>query len=316
MREILFTLALFLILGLSYNGWGIVLATILGVGKKIPGNLTMSIWMGWAFTLFLSQVLNFVLPITAYVTIPLFLVGAILSIPPLLNWLKYFLNRSRRVTYIQAITIFVVTFLFLSIAAWVASRAMLAPTNGDLGLYHLTSIRWINSYPIVPGLGNLHSRLAYNQSFFVYVAALNFYPFFGYGRSVANSFLFLVLIGTEFISLHSKFSNRSLLTKHPFHYVPDLFIIPVIVFLAIESNGLTSPTPDLACTILQLAIFIELSHGISQWLEGRRDQNYRAFVITILAATAVTVKLSNLVFSSFSIGIVLLYIWQTTHPRI
>jgi len=58
-------------------------------------------------------------------------------------------------------------------------------------------------YPYRSGLGNLHGRLAFNQSFFVYVAALNFYPFFGYGRSIANSFPIIVLILGNNISLRS-----------------------------------------------------------------------------------------------------------------
>jgi hypothetical protein len=69
---------------------------------------------------------------------------------------------------------------------------MLAPDNYDSGLYHLQSIRWDNTYPIVPGLGNLHERLAFNQSFFEFVAALNFQPYFGHGSALANSFLYLL----------------------------------------------------------------------------------------------------------------------------
>ena len=36
----------------------------------------------------------------------------------------------------------------------------------DTSLYHAQSIRWIEEYGIVPGLGNLHSRLAYNSASF------------------------------------------------------------------------------------------------------------------------------------------------------
>ena len=315
MVEILFELAIFFILGLSYYGWSRVLATILRVNKVASDNLGLSIWLGWAFTLLLFQVFNFVFPITAYVAIPIFLLGTIISIPILVFWLRYILERHVHFnsTYI---TIPFISFCFLILAAWIASKAMLPPTNYDSGLYHLTAIRWINSYPIMPGLGNLHSRLAYNQSFFTYVAALNLYPFFGNGRSIANSFLFIILLGTVFISLYSKFSKRGVFTKHPFNYAPDLFIIPVIAFLAIEPNGLSSPTPDLASTILQIVIFLELSHCISDWREGLKDQNYRAFVIVILAATSITIKLSNLVFALCSIGIVLVYIWKTAPLQI
>lgn len=36
----------------------------------------------------------------------------------------------------------------------------------DSDLYHAQSIRWIEEYGVVPGLGNLHERFAYNSSFF------------------------------------------------------------------------------------------------------------------------------------------------------
>ena len=36
----------------------------------------------------------------------------------------------------------------------------------DTGLYHAQSIRWIEEIGVVPGLGNLHNRLAYNSAAF------------------------------------------------------------------------------------------------------------------------------------------------------
>ena len=51
----------------------------------------------------------------------------------------------------------------------------------DTGLYHAQSIRWIEEYGIVPGLGNLHSRLAYNSASFC-LSALYSMAFLG-GRS-------------------------------------------------------------------------------------------------------------------------------------
>ena len=51
----------------------------------------------------------------------------------------------------------------------------------DTGLYHAQSIRWIEEYGVVPGLGNLHSRLAYNSASFC-LSALYSFAFLG-GRS-------------------------------------------------------------------------------------------------------------------------------------
>lgn len=36
--------------------------------------------------------------------------------------------------------------------------------NPDTGIYHAQAIRWIETYPAVAGLGNLHSHLAFNSN--------------------------------------------------------------------------------------------------------------------------------------------------------
>lgn len=54
-------------------------------------------------------------------------------------------------------------FVILLLSAYGTSRGII---HYDTGLYHAQSIRWIEEYGAVPGLGNLHSRLAYNSSSF------------------------------------------------------------------------------------------------------------------------------------------------------
>jgi hypothetical protein len=305
-------LVIFLLLGAAYLGWGRALSIVLGIVGQTPDNIVMSVWLGWAFTLLIFQVLHFFLPITAYVVIPIFVLGLIFSIPQIINAFRSFPRRRS-----TRIMIIVTGLLGCGAAVWVVSRAMLAPTNYDSGLYHFNTIRWINTYPLVPGLGILHGRLAFNQSFFVYVATLNFYPFFGYGRSLANSFLLLLLVATLLPSLLSVVSQPALLVKrHIFLYASDLFILPIIVYLALFSDGLASPTPDLASTLLQLAMFVMLADGIAEWLEGQREQDFRVMVLVVLAVTAVTIKLSNLAFSAVIIGIGLAYTWRAARPPI
>jgi len=46
--------------------------------------------------------------------------------------------------------------------------------NPDTGIYHAQAIRWIETYPVVPGLGNLHTRFAYNSSWLVANALFSF----------------------------------------------------------------------------------------------------------------------------------------------
>lgn len=64
--------------------------------------------------------------------------------------------------------------LFL-LFAYGTSRGMI---HYDTSLYHAQSIRWIEEYGVVKGLGNLHGRLAYNSSSFA-LSALYSMAFLG-----------------------------------------------------------------------------------------------------------------------------------------
>lgn len=306
------TLMIYLIMGVSFFGWGRVATYVLGVSKQTNRSDITLIWLGWAFTLFIFQLLHFFFPLTVYVAAPIFIIGFACSIPQIVNAFRRFPQKYSNLMRTVGILI-----ILLAVACWIASRSMLSPTCYDSGLYHFNAIRWINSFPIVPGLGNLHGRLAFNQSFYTYVAALNFYPFFGHGYSVANSFLLLLAIATFVSYLRPILKKPSLLAEsHPFQYASVLFSFPILGYLALSSNGVMSPSPDLTSTLLQLIMIVMLANGIAEWINGQRDQNYRAMVLVVLSATAITIKLSNLAFSAVIFGFALVYTWQTSRPHI
>lgn len=71
--------------------------------------------------------------------------------------------------------VFGAVLVLFFIFAYGASRGMI---HYDTGLYHAQSIRWIEEYGAVRGLGNLHCRLAYNSSSFA-LSALYSMAFLG-----------------------------------------------------------------------------------------------------------------------------------------
>jgi hypothetical protein len=306
------TLSLYLFLGLSYFGWGQVVINVLKVKKQtIHPEITL-IWIGWAITLLLFQILHFLFPLTAYVVVPVFVIGVIFSYNPIVNILRLWLQK-------PAIELKIVGILFISLAfvVWIASRSMLSPGDYDSGLYHFNSIRWINSYPIIPGLGNLHGRLAYNQSFYTYVAALNFYPLFHNGRSIANSFLFLLTFATLIGYLKPVLKQPSeLINSHPFIFLPSLFALPVLGYLALTSSGFASPNPDLTSSILQITMFVMFARSIAEWLDLQHLHNYSALLLAVLAATSITIKLSNLMYAGVILAFILIYAWKSSHKHV
>lgn len=83
-----------------------------------------------------------------------------------------------------------VVLILVLIWAYCASRGYM---HYDSDLYHAQSIRWIEEYGVVPGLGNIHVRFAYNSSFFA-LSALYSMKFLG-GQSLhaVNGFFALLL---------------------------------------------------------------------------------------------------------------------------
>ena len=308
------TILIYIALAVSYFGWGTTTTRLLDLKSQKQYIVTSYIWIGWAFTLFIFQLIHFIFPLKGLIIIPVIIIGFAFAIPNIVTSYRRRFNQSIRLSRSKLLFIVAVG---LTLSGWIASRAMLPPNAYDSGLYHLNAVRWINSYPIIPGLGNLHGRLAFNQTFFIYVAALNFYPLFGNGRSIANSFLFLLTIATAFDLLRPVFKKPSiLLSSHPFHYTSIIFIFPILAYLAFTSKGITSPSPDLTSSLLQISMFMVFVNGIGHLISGQHEQDHAAMLLIILATTAVTIKLSNLAFSAVIIGFVLAYARKTSRRRI
>ena len=98
--------------------------------------------------------------------------------------------------------------MLLVTAAWLSNHTVMQPYVRDSGLYHLTAIRWCAEYPVVPGLGNLHGRLAFNNSFFLYAAMLDVGPFIGKSHQLASGLLMLFAVTGFLHHFLSVISNR------------------------------------------------------------------------------------------------------------
>ncbi|MCW5200371.1 hypothetical protein VU07_00935 [Desulfobulbus sp. F4] len=280
---------------ISFAGYGSAAYLVIHDRYKEEKNDHVSslVWTGFCCFIFILSVIHLFFPLDLYIVVPVLAFGIILSTIFFINNFHYCLQ----VVSAVPIWLLVVFFLVLSlISTWLALRAMLPPTNYDSGLYHFNSIRWINSFPIIYGIGNLHGRLSFNQSFFIYASAVNFYPFFNHGRSIANSFLVLLSLATmlEFIICDNgknKFKSLNLILS--------LFLIPVIAYLSLKSNGMQSPSPDLASSIIQIILYIYFV----EFVNTEKNMTRNIYLLSFLTATAVTIKLSNLFFC-ISIGLV------------
>lgn len=158
-------------------------------------------------------------------------------------------SRGRKIFYI---------FLFL-LFAYGTSRGII---HYDTGLYHAQSIRWIEEYGVVKGLGNLHCRLAYNSSAFCLSALYSFSFLGGQSYHCAAGFFALFLAGTC-SEIAAAWKRKRLL-------LADIARIMGIYYLLIIFDEMISPASDyfMVLTVFYIVIrYLELAEqGEKEWM--------------------------------------------------
>ena len=322
------------------SGWILTFCVLAGLGhvvrkafgiKQAPAGRSVmangwfsAFWIGYVVVIAVLEGWHLWLPIDWRVCLGLAVVGlfgfarALItdwSVAELRRWPRQ-LRWENRGYWLQIV---VQVVALIPIVMWIASRALNTQVDFDTAMYHLSTIHWLNAYPVVPGIGNLHYRLAFNQSFFMFVAALNIYPFFGQGMHLGNSLLMIVLLGqvlnsTVAICFGSRSENREL----PYGLF-SAFMLPVLLYRAVyqyDSANMSSPSPDLSIFIFQIVVTL----AFTRWLFVRHlpenERKFLLFFVIALSAAGVTSKLS---FAAFGASIVLLmlaiWLWQVRRAQ-
>lgn len=172
-----------------------------------------------------------------------------------------------------------------------------APAFPDTGSYHAQFIQWLQQYRIVPGLGNLHGRLAFNSHAHLLAA---FFSFPGTLPSPLHQAFgsFLFLLGSCF-ALRKMFNYLE--QEHRFTIFYGGFL--VLLFSCFRP-WLSSPMPDSA-----VAIFTFFLNAL--FLEKIRDNaiqkpGLETGLMVLLLATLISFKLSAV----FLVSLLALQLWH------
>jgi hypothetical protein len=284
------------------GGIGLMCRQAFGVKVIDSDGLLASFWMGMGFTIVFLQVWHFLLPIQWHALVVMCVVGmaGLYWSTDLRVWLARTSWRKHRA---------LITTLALA-GLWVANRAMGPGSAYDTGMYHLPAIDWTKSFPIVPGLGNLHGRLAFNSSSLLYAATLDVGPWSGRSHHIVNGlFLFALLIQIVFRIYQLPCSRES----RRAHCIFDIaFLTPTLMPIQ-SSFFISSLTTDVPTAIV---LFVATSMLFAQLVSAakHRAENERAYnlvVLTTMLGVAVTLKLSAAVFSVVAWSLAV--IWWLRH---
>lgn len=167
-------------------------------------------------------------------------------------------------------------FLFL-LFAYGTSRGII---HYDTGLYHGQSIRWIEEYGVVKGLGNLHCRLAYNSSAFS-LSALFSFSFLGIQSYHCMAGLFALLLAKVCAEIAYAWKRGRLILS-------DFARIACIYYLLIIYDEMVSPASDyfMVLTIFYIVIrYLDL-------LEREEESWVPYGLLCLLGVYAMSLKLS------------------------
>ncbi|MBO5057772.1 MAG: hypothetical protein J6C64_15645 [Lachnospiraceae bacterium] len=151
----------------------------------------------------------------------------------------------------------------------------------DTGLYHAQSIRWIEEYGVVPGLGNLHSRLAYNSSSFCLSALYSFAFLGGQSYHCCAGFMAFLL---SLVCAEGILDRKS---KRP--QLSDFVRVMAVYYLLIIFDEMVSPASDY---FMVLSVF----YIIIRWLDllEWKESTYLPYgLLCLFGVFTVTVKLSG-----------------------
>lgn len=152
----------------------------------------------------------------------------------------------------------------------------------DTDLYHAQSIRWIEEYGVVKGLGNLHSRFAYNSSVFAVSALYSMKFICGRSLHAVNGFLAFVL-SIGLLDLGKCFQRRKMLLS-------DFARVGAVYYLTLIWDEIIAPSSDYAITIV---LFIIVIKWLTQLEDSEKSGNIAPYsLLCVLGVYALTLKLT------------------------
>jgi hypothetical protein len=291
------------------HGWGRLTWRLLSI-KQPSRPSVLTVWLGFCIVVTALETIHLLVPIDWRITLAVTLVGLLgqrlqfnlvsatgakspAAVEPAVGLGYLTASTIKRYPIYGAVGLLV-------IVCW-CLLAMRVPSMFDSGLYHFGSIRWLNEHAIVPGLGNLHWRLALNQSYFGFLALLNIAPYWGHGYAAGGLFL-LVLTAFTLLEVAVK---QSMLWRWIFGGL-------LFSYLCLLSGQLANPMPDTAMALVQVVIFVLLycSLGTQTTAKARTEPaadvalQHLQVVLVFLCLTIVTIKLSSVGFAAASFALV------------
>lgn len=268
-------ISLIIVVSTTY-GWGSfkLLTRIFNIQLGRLPRLSLLILLGMSTLMWIAQFASLLFPLSLGVFLIVMGGGAVIA------W--YFFKNKRINIHIPLPIICWILLTLVSIS--ILENGTHTPINPDTGIYHAQAIRWIESFRAVPGLGNLHTRFAFNSSWLVLNALfsmsfLNIQSFHSLPAAISLVAVIDFSIGAiDWIRKGPTIAN-----------ILRTILLPIFFFVL--GSQISSPGTD-----LPVILFLWLI--VPAWLENTHEDSSLSLPNSILlffcAVSMVTIKMSAL----------------------
>lgn len=171
--------------------------------------------------------------------------------------------------------------LLLVLWSFFASRGYMVP---DMDIYHGQSIRWIEEYGVVKGLGNLHCRFGYNSSLFAVSALYSMKFLLGRSMHAVNGLIAFILSLTA-LDLGKAFRRRKM-------QLSDYARVGAIYYLTTIYDEIIAPSSDYAVMCVIFFIVIKWLTQLEKENEEERNSIVPYALLCVMGVYAITLKLT------------------------
>ena len=204
------------------------------------------------------------------------------------------------------------TIAYSAVIVAIAIRAAGPYNHFDTGLYGAGAVRWIRTYPLIPGLGNVHWRLALDSSVFLCVGAMAQGPWGSLSFRFFDGFLLVALIGSLLPAFWRLSSGRSRSTADWFQ---SFLLVPA--GNQIINGQIIGTNTDWPAAVACFAGVVLVFGLLCDDNPNRTDARTTAFVAAVLLSLAVTFKSSVIVLAGITWVVLIVWVYlQKTSDRI
>lgn len=287
------------LLFLLFAGLGLVVQRALG---HLPTSGTFwleSFWLGWCLAILILQFWHFFAPVNDVIAVILSVIALILIF---LHRGYLFLSLRKLSHYRVFMTLFFIALL------WFANRAIDAPVAYDTGFRDIQAIMWIDTYPIIPGMNNLFSSLAFNQSYYLYGALLDFGVWTGRAHHIAIGLLYMAFLAQGIwggIKLVQHRDGQVVRWTSIYYAV----LVPYVFYNSIQRGAVSHFLTDAPVDLIGFLSMGFVLDFVQFYRTSSDHRPYHIIKIAILILTGFTLKQSFIIFG-LTLGLLVLLVWS------